>query len=460
MNLNFNGLLEPQKNHATKLLDSLYLNGFAFDASPTGTGKTYCASWIAKNLGSSVVVLCPKSVQKNWFDTLKSFGIENPIVLTLERLTRGNTEYYTYNYPTYINRKYNQFWRSQGIRVNFPDNSLVILDEVHKCKGQKSLMSECLIAIKNAGHKLLMLSASAATNITEMKAFGYATALHKGIDYRDFFQANGVDFNHFGVATWDKDAQKCKDGMLRVHNSLFNLLNCASRMNRKDFGDIFPQNQVIADSFDMGGNAAKLQSIYNEMHAELMQLEESSKEYSAHQFATITKARRQSEILKVPAMVNWIVDMYREGISPVVFVNFRDTLEAIEKKLNESDSFDGKISKIVGGQSKTKRNEQIELFQNDISRVCLVMIPAGAASISLHDLNGNYPRHTLINPSYSAINTLQALGRCHRANGKSPVIQRFFFAEGVEIEQKMRQRVGLRLTNLDYLNDGDLSINN
>jgi hypothetical protein len=378
----------------------------------------------------------------------------------LERLTRGNTEYYTYNYPTYINRKYNQFWRSQGIRVNFPDNSLVILDEVHKCKGQKSLMSECLIAIKNAGHKLLMLSASAATNITEMKAFGYATALHKGIDYRDFFQANGVDFNHFGVATWDKDAQKCKDGMLRVHNSLFNLLNCASRMNRKDFGDIFPQNQVIADSFDMGGNAAKLQSIYNEMHAELMQLEESSKEYSAHHFATIMKARRQSEILKVPAMVNWIIDMYREGISPVVFVNFRDTLEAIEKKLNESDSFDGKISKIVGGQSKTKRNEQIELFQNDISRVCLVMIPAGAASISLHDLNGNYPRHTLINPSYSAINTLQALGRCHRANGKSPVIQRFFFAEGVEIEQKMRQRVGLRLTNLDYLNDGDLSINN
>ncbi len=46
------------------------------------------------------------------------------------------------------------------------------------------------------------------------------------------------------------------------------------------------------------------------------------------------------------------------------------------------------------------------------------------------------------------------------ANGKSPVIQRFFFAEGVEIEQKMRQRVGLRLTNLEYLNDGDLSIDN
>jgi superfamily II DNA or RNA helicase len=172
------------------------------------------------------------------------------------------------------------------------------------------------------------------------------------------------------------------------------------------------------------------------------------------------KARRNSEILKVPSMVNWIIDMYREGISPVVFVNFTETLEAIEKRLIESGEFTGKISKIVGGQSPKIRNNEIENFQKDITRVCLVMIPAGAASVSLHDLNGNYPRHTLINPSYSAINTLQSLGRCHRANGKTPVIQRFFFAEGVEIEERMRQRVNLRLTNLDCLNDGDFAINN
>jgi hypothetical protein len=38
------------------------------------------------------------------------------------------------------------------------------------------------------------------------------------------------------------------------------------------------------------------------------------------------------------------------------------------------------------------------------------------------------------------------------------VIQRFFFAEGVEIEEKMRKRINLRLTNLDSLNDGDLDI--
>jgi hypothetical protein len=457
MNLNFDGLLEPQKIHSTKLLNSLHLNGFAFDASPTGTGKTYCASWIAKNYGSSVVVICPKSVQKNWFDTLKSFGIDNPIVMTFERLVRGNTDYYTYDMSVYLNRT--NWWKSLGITVNFPNNSLVILDEVHKCKGQKSLSGECLVAIKNAGHKLLMLSASAATNVTEMKAFGYATLLHSGYGFYDFCKDNGVAFNRFGLGTWDANLQKCKEGMVRIHNTLFNTLGCANRMNRKDFGNIFPDNQVIADGFDLGSNTAKLQSVYNEMEYELMNLDESSMEYSEHHFAIIMKARRQSEILKVPAMVSWIEDMYDEGVSPVVFINFRETLEAIEKRL-DSAKYSGKIAKIVGGQTQKQRDNEIEQFQSDIKRICLVMVAAGSASVSLHDLNGNYPRHTLINPSYSAINTLQALGRCHRANGKTPVVQRFFFANGVEIEEKMRKRVNLRLTNLDSLNDGDLSLDN
>jgi hypothetical protein len=457
MNLNFDGLLEPQKVHSLKLLNSLHINGFAFDASPTGTGKTYCASWIAKNYGSTVVVLCPKSVQKNWFDTLKSFGIDNPIVMTFERLVRGNTDHYTYDMSAYRNRK--NWWKSEGITVNFPSNSLVIMDEVHKCKGQKSLTGECLVAIKNAGHKLLMLSASAATNVTEMKAFGYATLLHSGYGFYDFCKDNGVAFNRFGLGTWDANLQKCKEGMVRIHNTLFNSLGCANRMNRKDFGDIFPDNQVIADGFDLGSNTAKLQAVYNEMEYELMNLDESSMEYSEHHFAIIMKARRQSELLKVPAMVSWIEDMYDEGVSPVVFINFRETLEAIEKRL-DSTKYSGKIAKIIGGQTQKQRDDEIKSFQSDTKRICLVMVAAGSASVSLHDLNGNYPRHTLINPSYSAINTLQALGRCHRANGKTPVIQRFFFASGVEIEDKMRKRVSLRLTNLDSLNDGDLSIDN
>jgi superfamily II DNA or RNA helicase len=380
--------------------------------------------------------------------------------MTIEKLVRGKTKYYTYDsMDKYVQRTYKQYWQSNSINTNFPSNSLVIMDEVHKCKGRNSLNAEALIALKNAGHKLLMLSASAATNVTEMKSFGYVTALHNGLGFNNFCKDNGVDFNRFGLGSWDANLKKCKEGMVRIHNTLFDTLGCASRMNRKDFGDIFPDNQVIADGFDIGSNTDKLKEVYNDMEAELAQLDESSMEYSEHHFAIIMKARRQSELLKVPAMVSWIEDMYDEGVSPVVFMNFRETLQAIEKRL-DSAKYSGKIAKIVGGQTQKQRDNEIEQFQSDTKRICLVMVAAGSASVSLHDLNGNYPRHTLINPSYSAINTLQALGRCHRANGKTPVVQRFFFANGVEIEEKMRKRVNLRLTNLDSLNDGDLSLDN
>jgi hypothetical protein len=83
-------------------------------------------------------------------------------------------------------------------------------------------------------------------------------------------------------------------------------------------------------------------------------------------------------------------------------------------------------------------------------------LAAGNAGVSLHDLIGNHPRGSIISPSYSAINLLQALGRCHRAEGKTTVIQKILFAAGT-IEEEACKRVQSKLQNLDALNDGDLT---
>lgn len=53
MTLNYEQLLAIQKQHAVDLLNSLHLNGVAFDSSQTGCGKTYVAAWIAKNFNVS-----------------------------------------------------------------------------------------------------------------------------------------------------------------------------------------------------------------------------------------------------------------------------------------------------------------------------------------------------------------------------------------------------------------------
>ena len=443
--MNVELLLPPQREHAVSLLNSLYINGVACDQSETGTGKTYVAAWLAKNLNSPVVIVCPKVVIPSWTKVLSYFGIKAHCLINYEK---GNTEH--------LNFKDGKDNGPSDYVINFPKNSLVILDEVHKCKSATSKNSDFLIKLKMDGYKSLLLSATAATNPLEMKAFGFATTLHNLVSYRQFITSSGAYAGRYGGFQIDLQSQKTVEAMSNIHNTLFNLYKVSSRMTRKMFDKIFPDNHVMADCFDMGTNTDKINRVYLQMEAEMAALEESSINYSQHHFAIMTKARRMAELLKVPTMVEMIEDWYDEGISPVVFVNFTDTVEAIEKQLAKNSKFDGKIARIVGGQSDKVRQNDIELFQSDVKRIMIANLAAGNAGVSLHDLNGNFPRGSIISPSYSAINLLQALGRIHRAEGKTTCIQKVMFAAGT-IEVEACKRVQCKLNNLECLNDGDLT---
>ena len=446
--MNVELLLPPQREHAVSLLNSLYINGVACDQSETGTGKTYVAAWLAKNLNSPVVIVCPKVVIPSWTKVLSYFGIKAHCLINYEKLMRGNTEH--------LNFKDGKDTGPSDYVINFPKNSLVILDEVHKCKSATSKNSDFLIKLKMDGYKSLLLSATAATNPLEMKAFGFATTLHNLVSYRQFITSSGAYAGRYGGFQIDLQSQKTVEAMSNIHNTLFNLYKVSSRMTRKMFDKIFPDNHVMADCFDMGTNTDKINRVYLQMEAEMAALEESSINYSQHHFAIMTKARRMAELLKVPTMVEMIEDWYDEGISPVVFVNFTDTVEAIEKQLAKNSKFNGKIARIVGGQSDKVRQNDIELFQSDVKRIMIANLAAGNAGVSLHDLNGNFARGSIISPSYSAINLLQALGRIHRAEGKTTCIQKVMFAAGT-IEVEACKRVQCKLNNLECLNDGDLT---
>ena len=446
--MNVELLLPPQREHAVSLLNSLYINGVACDQSETGTGKTYVAAWLAKNLNSPVVIVCPKVVIPSWTKVLSYFGIKAHCLINYEKLMRGNTEH--------LNFKDGKDNGPSDYVINFPKNSLVILDEVHKCKSATSKNSDFLIKLKMDGYKSLLLSATSATNPLEMKAFGFATTLHNLVSYRQFITSSGAYAGRYGGFQIDLQSQRTIEAMSNIHNTLFNLYKVSSRMTRKMFDKIFPDNHVMADCFDMGTNTDKINRVYLQMEAEMAALEESSINYSQHHFAIMTKARRMAELLKVPTMVEMIEDWYDEGISPVVFVNFTDTVEAIEKQLAKNSKFDGKIARIVGGQSDKVRQNDIELFQSDVKRIMIANLAAGNAGVSLHDLNGNFARGSIISPSYSAINLLQALGRIHRAEGKTTCIQKVMFAAGT-IEVEACKRVQCKLNNLECLNDGDLT---
>lgn len=444
-------LLEPQKPHAKTLLDSIYLNGFAADLSDTGTGKTFSAAAIARELNVPVVVVCPKVVIPVWKRILASFGIKGPLVINYEKICRGNTPWMTYNKKE---RLKGSVWESSGIKLKFPRGSLVILDEVHKCKGYKSLNGEFLIACRNNGYKLLMMSATAATNPLELKAFGFATNLHNGHNFGKFCREGGAELNAFGGLVIDMTTDKAKQGMAQVHHSLFNLQKSASRMTVDMFAGIFPENHIVAETFDMGDNTDKINLVYEQMEDELARLDERAENYSAHVFAVMMEARRRTELLKIPSFVETISDLYDEGISPVMFLNFTDSIVSLEERLKKL-KLGPLIGKIVGGQSDTGRQQDIDDFNADVKRIMLVNLAAGNLGVNLHDLNGKYPRHSLLVPSFSAIALLQALGRICRQGGLTKCLQKIVFSANT-VEERACVKVQTRLDNLSTLNDNDL----
>jgi superfamily II DNA or RNA helicase len=198
-------------------------------------------------------------------------------------------------------------------------------------------------------------------------------------------------------------------------------------------------------------NQKKINSLYDEMKTELKRLNSKVKKEGKNntsQLTAILRARQKIELVKVPLFIEMIEDGLENGMSVVVFVNFTDTIEALSKRLNTKC--------IVNGQVKDKeRQDNIDNFQSDKERVILVNIAAGGAGLSLHDLNGKYPRLSIISPSYSAVQMRQATGRVWRDSAKTKSIQKLIFVSGT-VEVQVCEAVNKKLDNLDFLNDGDM----
>ena len=165
------------------------------------------------------------------------------------------------------------------------------------------------------------------------------------------------------------------------------------------------------------------------------------------------RARQEVELLKVPIFEELTTDAHASSSSVVIFVNFRDTAQAL---INRLSSLDENIGFIGGHQNEFERQLEVNKFQSNDSRILICMTQAGGTGLSLHDETGDFPRISLISPSFSAIDLRQALGRVHRATGKSPSIQKIVFANDT-VEMRVCKAVREKLNNIDLINDDEMN---
>lgn len=434
------GLRSWQIDAAGKLVSAIKHWGAAIDGSDTGTGKTYTACSVARELDYNIVVVCPKAVIKSWNRVIrKHFKMGHKIlgIVNYEKLKTGKKASEIASYVLSRTSKRNVFtWK-------LPKKTLIVWDESQKLKNWKTKNAKmCVQAIKE-GYPMLFCSATNATNPLEMRVVGQALKMFKGgnKDYYQWARAHGVY-----DGTWGLEFNNDPGVLKKLNKDIFDKRGIRLR---RDTIPNFPASEIIPEVYNMDDEDAKrINQIHEEMEAELKKLEKIKKGDGESQLTIQLRARQQIELIKVPLFVEMVEDAIEQGFSIAVFINFTETLNALATRLNTKCIFDGKTADKV-------RDQNVDDFQDDKERIILVNVQSGGAGLNLHDLHGKFPRMSLISPTYSPVFMRQALGRIWRDDAKTKSIQKIVCVANT-VEESVCRNVQLKLDNLDMLNDGDL----
>ena len=405
-------------------------NGGTLDASDTGTGKTFVALGVAVVLNRPAYLVAPKAVIPSWQRAAAHFGIELAGVKNYELLTRGQQ-------PELSKRGEKQI----SFRWNLSTDTIIIFDECHRMKDDKTLNNKVGMAALKQGYAVLGLSATAADNPMQMKFSGTLTGLFEDGQHWNWALENGV-YN----SGWGYKFNGSREILAKIHGQIFP--KRGNRLRIKDLGEAFPDSQIAAEAYGVNGAEKQIEAVYKEMKAELKRLATKEAEDGDPLPITIRlRARQKVELLKIPAIVEMAEDAVENGMSVAIFVNFNESVDALCEKLKTK-------CVIRGGQSDAEREANIAAFQADEEQIIIANIKAGGVGVSLHGRPESRTRLSIISPSDSGQDLKQALGRVWRANGAKS-IQRIFFAAGT-VEEKVCANVRAKIARIDALNDGDL----
>jgi len=431
---NQTGLYKYQIPHTGALCAALWKHGSALDASDTGTGKSYAAIAAYREMEIIPAIVCPKSVISAWEDVCAHFGVAPLFVRNWEACKSRRFPYGGFNFQK--DYKWKIGLRKVGI----------IFDEAHKAKGDYTQNAKMVIAAKEQGVMSLLLSATIAESPRDMRAIGYMLGLHDMVSFKDWTVGLGCfqEDNHDKWSCIDPKA-----AMTKIRDEIFPAKG--SRISIRDLGDAFPETQITAQAYEIE-NADEQNKAYTFLLSEIEKLKEDGANNIQAAFMVLNLRYRQlTELLKVDLLAELAADYLENGMSVVIFVNFKETMKTLADKL-----FTYGVSTIHGGQkSRNERDGAILGFQENVNRVCIANVNAGGVGVSLHDTLGTSPRVALICPTYNAKVLKQVLGRVHRAGGKSKSLQRLVYARGT-VEEKVCRSVALKLEAIGVLNDGDL----
>lgn len=397
----------------------------------TGFGKTYLSLDNCRSDPRPTIVICPKIAKTNWKRVAESFGVELTGIVNPERISLGRCPWY------------------DGLNWKLPPDSRIIWDEVdHGASGESSKATLALLRLARHPGQVLLMSATLADTPLKLRGAGYMFGLHAGTisTFRSWCLKNGcfvLNFNGVNRIVFTKTAAKAQEVLGSIRSQL------GDRMISMRVEDVpgFPETQIQAELYDL----SEVESI--DIKAAYAEMDDRMKRPGAIPLVEIQHARERAEFCKTSLLTELAKEALAEGLSVVLFVNFRSALARLVSQLGEAGITN--VSQIHGGQKDEDRQNALDRFQDNTNYVCCATTDAGGTAISLHDTRHERRRVSYLTPHWSAAITTQALGRIRR-DGGTPTIQTFVLAAGT-VEEEVYKSLQRKLVNITTLNHGALT---
>lgn len=428
-------LLPYQPRAVQALCNAIVSHGAAADASDTGLGKTYVALAVCRELKMTPAIVCKLAGIATWKDVCLFFGIAPQFIVNWENAKGSNFRY--------VKRGQRPFSKGYTYEWKLPANILLIFDEAHLANNPGTHNFNLHQAAKGRPH--LSISATFADKSAKLRGITNLLGIFTSQEFDVWLESRG----YFETRDNEFSAISEIDNMRDLNKILFPEYGARLSYTDPDVKKYFPESVTQTMVVSLGERKTNEQNtLYGEMIKKAQALRAAGKQ--AESLVAALRYRQATELLKADMLVDIAKDLIYQGKSVCIFVNFRETMAYMARRLNTR-------SLIFGNQERlgVSRSRVIDDFQANRQKIIILMIEAGGSSISLHDLHGGHQRISLICPTYQPILLKQVLGRTYRGNTKTVPIMKLVYASGT-IERQVAQVVNLKLDNISALNDGDL----
>ncbi len=429
-------------------------------ADDVGLGKTITA-WDAilrlpaKMKIGAVLIVCPLSVVAHWRRTVQAMGDggKRVVILNYDRL--GKLFEVTPEARKKIRSK--KGLARAGSAAEF---DVIVWDESHRRKNPTSARSKLAVKLDAKAKFILWLSATAGQNPLELSYLASLLASVTGARVTELkdFEAwctkmdLGVARGAFGKWEWRGDPADCE----KVRALLFDGKPAAGLRRRPEDLAGWPEINRMLTPIELGPEKRALyQAAWTEFRAAMDLARGGKGRDPKSALVAALRLRQKSSLLRSAGTVELVSELLENGHQVAISVAFLDTLAAIREAL-EKDGV--ACAAIHGALSATHREAERLRFQRGEAKVVLFTVEEGislhqgehsatfgSACLVGHEANDVVRSEVIHDLRWSAIQTAQIEGRCHR-DGRFAQIY-WTYADGT-VEDRIARVVARRIQTM------------